>query len=192
MWLAASNSVMSWLRCSPRATTLPAMPLPTIAIFTPHLSEVPHDAERGEQPQSVIGEIDLPPVEPLARGAGEAVVVVMPALAEGRQREPRVVARIVARAVAARTETMCDRVDGEGRVVQGDGGDAQAPDHELHAAQRVQRHAEQKRGGGIVAVEPAQLRIAREIRHQRRARGEVLARQEPADVAPKEAVVARR
>ena len=170
-----------------------------------HRPQVPHDAERGEQLQAVPGQVDFPPVEALARGAGIAMVVVVPALAERDEREQGIVARVVARRVAARAPAVGQRVDDEGRVEQHHGRDAEAPHQQLPragaqrrvdglepCAERPQRHEERGRHGHVVAVEPAELRIAREVADQARARGEVLARQEPAHVAPEEAVLPGR
>src|SRR6185369_7940976 len=136
-----------------------------------------------------------PPIEALARGTGEMVVVVVPALAEREQSKPGVVARVIARCVAPRAEP----------VVERDGRDAEAPYDELRAgraelgrglleprAETVKYCGEQHRNGDIEPVEPAQLRIAREIRYEVEPCREVLAHEEPAEVAPQEAVLVRR
>ena len=45
-------------------------------------AQVPHQADEREQPQHVVGDVDLPPEEALVRGALVVVVVVVPALAQ--------------------------------------------------------------------------------------------------------------
>src|SRR5205085_4573580 len=104
---SASSTTTSCSRASRYALASPAMPEPTTAIrivsalqlLRRHRLEIPDDAERGEQAQRVVGDVDFPPVEALARRAREVVVVVVPALAECDQREPEVVAAGVARRV---------------------------------------------------------------------------------------------
>ena len=61
-----------------------------------------------------------------------------------------------------------------------------------HAPSAHRAPNERDRHHHVVAVEPAQLREAREIAHALQARREVAAREEPAHVAPEEAVLARR
>ena len=65
------------------------------------LAQIPDQAERGE-PEHVVGDVDLPPEEALARRRPVVVVVVVPALAEGEEREDEVVAAVVLGLVAAR------------------------------------------------------------------------------------------
>src|SRR4029078_12910916 len=45
--------------------------------------DVPHQADGGHRPDDVPGRIEFPPVEAVARGALVAVVVVVPAFANG-------------------------------------------------------------------------------------------------------------
>src|SRR6266850_2403600 len=64
-------------------------------------AEIPHDAEPGEDFQGVIGDVNLPPVEALARRSHEVMMVVVPAFAEGEQREQPVVLAGVTGFIAA-------------------------------------------------------------------------------------------
>ena len=80
----------------------------------------------------------------MGRGGGEGVVVVVPRLAEGQQREPREVARLVAGVEAPAPEEVAQRVDREGHVVQ---------DEHPHGAAPQQAG---ERGGEGAADEPAQ------------------------------------
>src|SRR5260370_826825 len=56
-----------------------------------HLAEVPDDAEPGEDLQRVIGDVNLPPEEPLARRSHEVMMVVVPPFADRQQRQQPVV-----------------------------------------------------------------------------------------------------
>src|SRR5260370_19869835 len=55
-------------------------------------AEVPHDPEPGHNLQSVVGDVDLPPEEALARRSHKVMMVVVPAFAEGEQGEEPVIA----------------------------------------------------------------------------------------------------
>jgi integrase len=52
-----------------------------------NFAEVPDDAEPGENLQRVIGDVDLPPEEALARRSHELMMIVVPAFAEREQRQ---------------------------------------------------------------------------------------------------------
>src|SRR5216683_4783204 len=77
-------------------------------------AQVPNDAEPGQNLQRVISDVDLPPVEALARRGHEVMMVVVPAFAERQQCEQPVVLAGVTGFIAARTEEVRERIDGEG------------------------------------------------------------------------------
>src|ERR1700736_3540465 len=79
-------------------------------------AEVPDDTAPGKNLQGVVGDVDFPPEKTLAGGGHEVMVVVVPAFAEGQQRQEPVVLAGVVGFVAARTEQMGERIDGK-RVV---------------------------------------------------------------------------
>ena len=170
-----------------------------------HFLQIPDDAQRRQQPQAVVRYIDFPPKKALPRRAGKVVMVVVPAFAEGEKREPQVVARIVARGVAAPPIKMRKRVDGKGGVIQHHGGYAKAPHHHLPAAglqrgremrerfaRAVERKRKQQRHQRVVAIEKTQFGILHQAGHMLEARGEIFACHEPTYVAPEKAVLARR
>lgn len=70
------------------------------------------------------------------------MVVVVPAIAEGEDRDDDAVAGIVVAGVAAAADKVCKEVDGGGAVPDEDGADDDAPDEELGAI-----GAERGRGG---------------------------------------------
>src|SRR5258708_28728020 len=55
-----------------------------------HFAQVPDDAEPGEDLQRVIGDVNLPPEETLARRSHAVMMVVVPAFAERQQRVQQV------------------------------------------------------------------------------------------------------
>src|SRR5215467_4528735 len=103
-----------------------------------NLAEVPDDAQPGHDFQRVIGDVNLPPEETLARGGHEVVMVVVPAFAEGKQGEQPVVAAGVAGLIAARTEKVRKRIDGEGVVPEEYGAQAERPDKQRPSADEPQ------------------------------------------------------
>ena len=118
--------------------------------------------------QAVPGQVDLPPAEALARAAREEMVVVVPALAEGDQRQPEIVAAVVARIETLPAPAMGQRVDRDRRVEQDHGGDEEAPHQQLLAvgaqarrptlqrfASHEQQRGERHRHRGIEAIQPA-------------------------------------
>ena len=81
------------------------------------LADAPHQTDASQQLQEIIAKIDFPPEEALVGGALIAVVVVVPAFAEGREGHPQVVAALVGSGVPPTPEEMTHRVDRENRVV---------------------------------------------------------------------------
>ena len=135
------------------------------------------------------------------------MVVVVPAFAERDERQPEVVARVVARRVAARAVAVRERVDAERRVVQHAPWRrrsptppaarrwCRAPARTLRASapariqQRAQQRAAPAHPSGRGSAVPDS---ARDRGDERAARREVRARHEPADVAAPEPVAQRR
>ena len=72
-------------------------------------SQVPNDAQPRQYPQHIIGRIVFPPAEALPGGYLVGMVVVVPALAQGQQRKPPVVAGIVTGDVASTAEHVGER-----------------------------------------------------------------------------------
>ena len=119
-------------------------------------------------------------LQSVPRTGGEAVVVVVPPLTHGEQRQPPQVPGAVPGLETAPAETVAQGVDDEGRVPERDGRDAEAPDQELghrhaspggdvdHQHAGGQRgHCERDRCGMVVAVEHAELGVAGEVGHCR-------------------------
>ena len=123
--------------------------------------EVADQAQQRHRAQAQVGEVELPPGEALARRAREMVVVVVPALAEGDQRQEGVVAAVVAGGEAARAPEMRQRIDGDRGMEQHDRRHEEAPHQQLRAvgaqlrmgafkpaAQRVQARRQQRPAPG--------------------------------------------
>ena len=105
-------------------------------------TQVPNDPEPRHQFQRVVGNVNLPPVEALARGSHVVVMVVVPAFAEREDGKQPVVAARVGRFIAARTEQVCERIDGEGVMPEERGAEAEAPEDERKAADEKKRDDE--------------------------------------------------
>ena len=150
------------------------------------LVQVPHEAECGKHAQHEVRHVDLPPEEALARGALVVVVVVVPSLAQRDGREDCAVSAVVGGRVAARSEHVRERVDREGAVPEQHGRHADPHTRANGPPTRKRRHAERGRRDPPPAVEPHELRVPRQVLDARLIGLRVLARQDPADVAPEE------
>src|ERR1051325_4997097 len=104
--------------------------------------EVPDDAEPGQEPEPVKGEVHLPPVESLPRRSRIPVVVVVPSLAEGDERENQAVLAVVRGGVAPPAKLMGQRIDEAAAVEQHHRTDEKAPPQPLGAPR------DEQEGGG--------------------------------------------
>ncbi len=150
-----------------------------------HPLHIPRETDHLHQPDDVPGRVEFPPVEPVARGALIAVMVVVPALADGKEGGERVVARFVDRVEPARPEQVVHGVDGERGVRERDCRQAESPDEPRQAADQVHRHRQQQRRHEEVRAQEADFPELREVADHRVGRLErVVLRvvQEPADV----------
>ena len=73
--------------------------------------QVPNEPSPGQGFEQIVGDVNFPPVKTLADGAHVAVMVVMPALAQGDQRQNQAVPAVVLSIVAAFAQQMRQRVD---------------------------------------------------------------------------------
>ena len=89
--------------------------------------DVPHEADALHRADDPGGRIELATAEAVGRRAREGVVIVVPGLAEGRQREPEDVGRVVLDVEAPAPEEVADRVDGPRHVVDEEDADEAAP-----------------------------------------------------------------
>lgn len=130
------------------------------------------------------------------------MVVVVPTFAQCDQRQPEIVAAVVAGLVALGAEHVGERVDSAGAVRQGDGRDKESPDQHLGAVRAqtgsvgVQRDAEAVHGKAeergdydVITIQKSQFRKLGEVSDVFEIRREVDARREPADVGPPEAII---
>ena len=106
----------------------------------------PHARHREDQPA---GGVELIPAQPVEGRLREGVVVVVPRLAERRQRQPEHVRRLVVGVEAAAAEEVADRVDAPGDVVHEEDPHEAGPQQRAEAAgderASAQREAEQER-----------------------------------------------
>ena len=166
----------------------PAQSLLAAHDMTGRLVQVPHQSRRGERLEGVVADVDLVPAKALAGGALVMVVVVVPPLAEGEQRQPQVVARLVARHVAPAPRQVGQRVDRKGRVPQRDRG-PEEPDHQARPAGQDPDQKTGENGRKIgVAVQPDQLWALGEIGHGVQIGAPVRLGEEPAEMSVPETV----
>ena len=97
-------------------------------------TEIPYEPEPREHFEGVVRDVDLPPVEALALRARVSVVVVMPSLAKGDDREEEAVLAVVARLEASLSEHVSEGVNAEGAVVEERCADAESPREHLERA----------------------------------------------------------
>ena len=166
-----------------------------------HGFQAPDEAGVGQELQAVVGRINLPPIKSVAGTALEAVVVIVPALAERDEGEDGAVARIIVGLEAAFAHEMGHGVDTTGAVEKDGRADKKAPNQHL-AAGRAERGgieleqpagAEEREGEGdgddeVEAVEPNELGELREVLDLGVICGEIAAAGNPADLRPPETV----
>jgi len=155
-------------------------------------AEVADEAEPGEELQAIVGEIDLPPVEALAGGGHEIVMVVVPAFAESHQGEQPVVLAGVGGREAAIAENVRKRIDGECAVPEEDGAQEKAPDEQRPGTNEPQGYGQNGWREHVVLVQPAEFREFGEVADVVIARVVVAVGKNPADVRPPEAEERRR
>ena len=97
---------------------------------------VPDQAELLEAVDDEGRDVDLPAAEAVGGGGREGVVVVVPGLAEGRDRDQGQVARLVGGLEVAVAEDVAERVDAVGEVVQDEDADEAAPEQAGDAPRR--------------------------------------------------------
>ncbi len=143
-------------------------------------------------------EVDLVPLQAVAGRARERVVVVVPRLAERREREPEDVRRLVLDLEAAAPEEVADGVDRPGHVVLQEDADEAAPEQtgqqrlhreaaEHEADERGDREAEQD-PPVEAAVDPAHPAVLDELLGVLAALGLAVVGEQPAHVRVEQAL----
>ncbi|MGY4327142.1 hypothetical protein ACVWWG_001559 [Bradyrhizobium sp. LB7.2] len=153
---------------------------------------VPDDAEPGQHLQDVIGHVDFPPAKTLSHAALVGVVIVVPALTEGEQRQQPVVAGIVAGHVPLASMHMGEGIDAERRVIDQHGAPQEADDE---AGPSGNQEAEPRQRNGrqeFQPMQPHQLRIGGEIADLHEVGPVVLPVKNPAEMTVEKAPVTRR
>ena len=137
-----------------------------------------HQVQRFQKLDYIVGDIDFPPVETMARRHGVAVVVVVKAVAEIDYAQHVAVTTIVAGVEALPSRKMQQRVRGEAQLPDDHCAHEKAPYHhlpgagaqlrkmgrELGADHGQDRHYEQCRDE-VEGIEEPQLRITGQVRH---------------------------
>lgn len=115
------------------------------------------------------------------------VVVVVPSLAQSHDGEQPVVTAGVGGLIPPRTEEVRQRIDGERVVPQEHSAQAKTPDKQMPSANQP-KHGGQRNGGHhMIFVQPAQLRIFREVTDVIQAGVIVFVGNDPANMRPEKA-----
>ena len=155
-------------------------------------AHVPHQSEPAQDFDAVVAEIDLPPEEALVRGGLVVVVVVVPVLAERHEHERPVVAAGVWRQVTAPSPDVHQRVHRETAVPEKHCRKKEAPEESDPTEGEPQSDSEKDRRQQGVLVQPAQLRVLREVLDDVEVCRVVLLTEYPSDVRPPEAALRGR
>src|SRR5690606_14169642 len=91
---------------------------PLFEQFLGRSAQIPDKPQLLKPAKDKVGQVKLPPVEPLALAGRIAVVVVVPSFAHGQNRQQPVVATGVGGLEGAVAKDVGQRVDGERAVVQ--------------------------------------------------------------------------
>jgi hypothetical protein len=119
------------------------------------------------------------------------VVIVVPTLTHGEDREKPIVAGIISGHIALSATHMRKRVDAESSVIEQYRAAEEAHHKAGPASDEKAQDGEYERRQLFEPMQPQELRIAGQIGNFRQIGGIVLARENPADVAIDEAFVAR-
>ena len=166
-----------------------------------HGFQVADETGQREEFEPIISGIDFPPIETVARGALETVMIVMPAFAERDEGEDRAVAGIVVGFEAAFAHDVSHGIDAPGAVKEEGRADEETPNEHLPAGgaegggEGFEGDSEPEKGNGkedrhdeIEAIEPDELGELREILDLRVVGREIAFAGDPADVRPPESM----
>lgn len=70
--------------------------------------DVPNDVQCSERTEDVVRHVVLPPIKALARAVHEVMVIVVPPLAHGQDREEPIVAAVIVRFVTLGSEHVAE------------------------------------------------------------------------------------
>src|SRR5215470_8181415 len=144
-------------------------------------AQSPDQAEPREQSYHPVGEVDLPPAEPVPHGAHAVMVVVVPALAEHEEGNDQVVTAIVGRSESAAAIAVRDGVDQVSDVPGDNSIEEEAEEKTRDSGISKGGDSQRKGRQQPVAVDPDQFGIPCEISHSVEV-GVVRAVEDPSDV----------
>lgn len=107
-----------------------------------HVAKVADNSDGTQAPQYIVGHIDLPPFQSLARTRHVLMVIVVPAFAEGNESEQEIVAAIILGLESPRAPQMGQGIDRERAVPQEDGRKHESPHEHSEAADGEHGRAE--------------------------------------------------
>lgn len=151
-----------------------------------------NDADELQETQHIIGRVDLPPEETLARAVRVVVVIVVPAFTQSEDGQDETVLARLTRFIAAAAQQMAEGIDGKGRVIQDHRAQAETPEHPRPAGDQVAGDACECRRDAVIFVDEDQLRELGQILHPLRIIVTVVRGQDPAHMRPVEALLLHR
>ncbi len=125
--------------------------------------QVPDDPQAFENPEAVVGNVDLPPIETHSSNSWILMVVVMPTFSEGDEGKNEAVPAIVIGIKTSAPEHMRKRIDYAGRVEQNYCADKESPDQKLKPSDQEQHQPEEKRHKNIETIQEFEFGVAGEI-----------------------------
>src|SRR5215469_18361656 len=105
----------------------------------PMLLDIPNQADLAEHPNGVPVEVDFVPAQSVPGRNRMRVVVVVPALAKGKERNQEVVRRVVLRLETSRTPHVGGRIHQPGAMQTDNDAEKHTPQNVLQATEREQR-----------------------------------------------------
>ena len=125
--------------------------------------QIPDDAYPIQHYEGVESDIDLPPVKALPGRGLVVVMVVMPAFAQGHEREEPVISAVVGRLITPATKHVCQGIDAEGNVTAEHCADAESPHEPRPASNQPAEDGQRNNGHEVVSIEPSEFRISGQV-----------------------------
>jgi len=167
--------------------------------------KIPNQAGPRQDFEQIVGNIDFPPIKALSGGIHVAVMIVVPTLAQGDEREEQAVAAVVFGFITAFAEQVGQRINGRRGMKQNRGADEKSPNQQLPGvdvqgrkifpekmAQSKKCHSKKRRNQGVKAIEENEFGEFREVAHLGIIRGEIAGAGDPANMRPPETSNCRR
>jgi hypothetical protein len=132
----------------------------------PRLTKTADNSDDAQKPQHVIGDIHLPPFQSLTRAGHVLMMVVMPAFAEGDQREQKIVSAVVFGFESPGSPEVSEGIYRERAMPEHNSGQHESPHEDLEATDCIHRGPEQDRRNPVVSIQQSQFGILLKVLHE--------------------------